>query len=80
MYAVSAYERMFVRWCQMEAVTQHELGQRIADARRGKGWTQGQLAERVGLTQTAVSRIETGTRAALPSTRAGDLPDRFAGS
>jgi transcriptional regulator with XRE-family HTH domain len=47
----------------MEAVTQRELGQRIADARRGKGWTQGQLAERVGLTQTAVSRIETGTRA-----------------
>jgi Zn-dependent peptidase ImmA (M78 family)/transcriptional regulator with XRE-family HTH domain len=47
----------------MQAVTQQELGQRIADARRGKGWTQGQLAERVGLTQTAVSRIETGTRA-----------------
>jgi Zn-dependent peptidase ImmA (M78 family)/transcriptional regulator with XRE-family HTH domain len=47
----------------MEAVTQQELGQRIAGARRGKGWTQGQLAERVGLTQTAVSRIETGTRA-----------------
>ena len=47
----------------MEAVTQQELGQRIADARRSKGWTQGQLAERIGLTQTAVSRIETGTRA-----------------
>jgi Zn-dependent peptidase ImmA (M78 family)/transcriptional regulator with XRE-family HTH domain len=47
----------------MEAVTQQELGQRLADARRGKGWTQGQLAERVDLTQTAVSRIETGTRA-----------------
>ena len=47
----------------MEAVTQHELGQRIADVRRGKGWTQGQLAERIGLTQTAVSRIETGARA-----------------
>ena len=47
----------------MEAVTQQELGERIADARRSKGWTQGQLAERVGLTQTAVSRIETGTRA-----------------
>jgi transcriptional regulator with XRE-family HTH domain len=28
-----------------------------------RGWTQGQLAERVGLTQTAVSRIDTGTRA-----------------
>jgi Zn-dependent peptidase ImmA (M78 family)/transcriptional regulator with XRE-family HTH domain len=47
----------------MEAVTQQELGKRIADARRSKGWTQGQLAERVGLVQTAVSRIETGTRA-----------------
>jgi transcriptional regulator with XRE-family HTH domain len=47
----------------MEAVTQQELGRRIAAARRGKGWTQGQLAERIGLTQTAVSRIETGARA-----------------
>jgi transcriptional regulator with XRE-family HTH domain len=47
----------------LKAVTQQELGQRIADARRSKGWTQGQLAERVGLTQTAVSRIETGARA-----------------
>jgi Zn-dependent peptidase ImmA (M78 family)/transcriptional regulator with XRE-family HTH domain len=47
----------------MEAVTQQELGRRIADARRGLGWTQGALAERVGLTQTVVSRIETGSRA-----------------
>jgi Zn-dependent peptidase ImmA (M78 family)/transcriptional regulator with XRE-family HTH domain len=46
----------------MEAVTQQELGRRIADARRGLGWTQGALAERVGLTQTVVSRIETGSR------------------
>jgi Zn-dependent peptidase ImmA (M78 family)/transcriptional regulator with XRE-family HTH domain len=47
----------------MNAVTQRELGQRIADARRGRGWTQEDLAERVGLTQTVMSRIETGTRA-----------------
>jgi Zn-dependent peptidase ImmA (M78 family)/transcriptional regulator with XRE-family HTH domain len=47
----------------METVTQQELGRRIADARRGLGWTQGALAERVGLTQTVVSRIETGSRA-----------------
>ena len=48
---------------RMKAVDQHELGRRIADARRGRGWTQGELAARVGLTQTAVSRIETGARA-----------------
>ena len=47
----------------MEAVTQQELGRRIADARRGLRWTQGALAERVGLTQTVMSRIETGSRA-----------------
>jgi Zn-dependent peptidase ImmA (M78 family)/transcriptional regulator with XRE-family HTH domain len=47
----------------MEAVTQQELGQRIAGARRDRGWTQAELAARVGLTQTVVSRIETGARA-----------------
>jgi Zn-dependent peptidase ImmA (M78 family)/transcriptional regulator with XRE-family HTH domain len=47
----------------MKAVSRHELGERVADARRRKGWTQGELAARVGLTQTSVSRIETGVRA-----------------
>jgi Zn-dependent peptidase ImmA (M78 family)/transcriptional regulator with XRE-family HTH domain len=47
----------------MEAVTQQELGQRIAGARRDRSWTQAELAARVDLTQTAVSRIETGARA-----------------
>ena len=36
----------------MQAVTQSELGRRVADARQGRGWTQGELAGRVGLTQT----------------------------
>jgi DNA-binding XRE family transcriptional regulator len=44
----------------MHAVTQQELGQRIADARRARRWTQGELAGRVGLDQTAMSRIERG--------------------
>src|SRR5918992_2043677 len=47
----------------MQAVTQQELGGRIAEARHALGWTQSELAERAGLTQTAVSRIETGSRA-----------------
>jgi Zn-dependent peptidase ImmA (M78 family)/transcriptional regulator with XRE-family HTH domain len=47
---------------EMKAVSQHELGERVADARRRKGWTQGELAARVGLSQTSVSRIETGVR------------------
>ena len=48
----------------MDAVTQQELGQRIAGARRDRGWTQAELATRVDLTQTAVSRIESARRLA----------------
>src|SRR5918993_751937 len=47
----------------MEAVTQQELGQRIPGPRRDRGWTQTELGAWFGLTQTAVSRIETGARA-----------------
>jgi Zn-dependent peptidase ImmA (M78 family)/transcriptional regulator with XRE-family HTH domain len=46
----------------MNAVTQQELGKRIAEARRAKRLSQGELAGRVGLDQAAVSRIETGSR------------------
>lgn len=35
------------------------IGNRIREARKAKGWTQAQLAERSGLTQAAVSRIES---------------------
>jgi len=38
------------------------LGQRTADARRQRGWTQEQLAEEMGVAAVTVSRWETGQR------------------
>ena len=43
------------------------LGKRIARERRLADLTQGELAERLGITQASVSQIESGTR--TPSTR-----------
>ena len=40
---------------QLEAI-----GARIAAARRARGWTQGGLAERVGVSRSAVAQWETG--------------------
>lgn len=45
------------------AITQSELGKRIASARSRRRLSQSELAEAVGLTQSAVSRIESGERA-----------------
>lgn len=44
------------------ALTQAHLAARIARARERAGLSQSELAERVGLTQSAISRIETGAR------------------
>jgi Zn-dependent peptidase ImmA (M78 family)/DNA-binding XRE family transcriptional regulator len=44
------------------ALTQAELGRRIARARELSQMSQGQLAEAVGLGQSAISRIESGER------------------
>jgi len=41
------------------------LGKNIATHRRYRGWTQHELAEKVGIDSVTVSRIETGT--SLPS-------------
>ena len=41
------------------------LGRNIAHERRAKGWTQQELAEKVGIESVTLSRIETGT--SLPS-------------
>ncbi|MFF2850252.1 helix-turn-helix domain-containing protein [Streptomyces sp. NPDC058001] len=51
-----------------------DVGARIGEARRAAGLTQGQLAERVGLDRTAISKIESGTRriGALELTRLAD--------
>ncbi len=37
-----------------------QLGARIADRRRAHGWTQGQLADRMGVSPQAVSKWEHG--------------------
>lgn len=42
--------------------TQKQLGARLAEARRSAGLTQEQLAQRIGLDRSAVSRVESGTR------------------
>jgi transcriptional regulator with XRE-family HTH domain len=38
------------------------FGQRVRAARRGKPWTQEQLAEKTGLNLVQISRIERGVR------------------
>jgi transcriptional regulator with XRE-family HTH domain len=38
------------------------LGKRLKDARRAKGWTQQELAERTGLTAAFLSYLENGSR------------------
>ncbi len=37
-----------------------DIGARIAAARRARGWTQGELAEQVGVSRSAVAQWETG--------------------
>src|SRR5215210_3690942 len=37
----------------------NSLGQRIAGLRAGRGWTQQQLADRLGVSRVAVSHLET---------------------
>jgi transcriptional regulator with XRE-family HTH domain len=37
-----------------------DVGGRIAAARRARGWTQGELAEAVGVSRSAVAQWETG--------------------
>ena len=47
-----------------------QVGQRVAQARRDRGFTQEQLAEAVGIEAVSLSRLETGDRALSLSTLA----------
>lgn len=38
------------------------LGQRVREARRARGWSQSELAERSGVSRPTVARIEAGTQ------------------
>lgn len=51
------------------ARTPRQLGNLIRRARKQRGWSQSQLAERVGLRQGTISLIETGN----PATRVDTL-------
>lgn len=46
------------------ARTPRQIGTTIQRARKRRGWTQAQLAERAGLRQATISSIETGDKPA----------------
>ena len=46
--------------------SENSIGVRIRAARKSKGMTQRELGEHLGLDQTAVSKLETGTYEATP--------------
>ena len=45
------------------------LGRRIARLRNGRGWTQQELAARLAVSRVAVSHLESGAMASIPSER-----------
>lgn len=45
-----------------------ELRARLANLRKAKGLTQAEVAERIGVTQATVSRLESGSRSPDPLT------------
>lgn len=46
-----------------------EMGQRVAQLRKEHGWTQGELAEKVGRDEQYLSKVERGERRPGPKTR-----------
>lgn len=47
------------------------MGQRVASLRKDKGWTQGELAKKIGRDEQYLSKVERGERRPGPKTRNG---------
>jgi transcriptional regulator with XRE-family HTH domain len=45
-----------------DSLSQQEIGQRIAQLRRQKGWSQEDLARNIGLSRSALAQVELGNR------------------
>lgn len=43
-------------------ISKKEIGERLATLRKGRGWTQLELAERVGISRSSLTQIELGKR------------------
>jgi putative transcriptional regulator len=52
------------------------MGQRVRAIREGKGWSQKELADRIGMTRTAITNLECG-RQKLPLDRLYKIADVF---
>ncbi len=50
----------------MLATDENLRRRRLREARRGKGWTQFDLARRVGVSESQIAKIETGRAAPEP--------------
>lgn len=56
--AMAALQDPKTKWVDYDAVKLQWAGQRIAEARKARGWSQAELGKRMGLAQTQISRIE----------------------
>ena len=60
------FKRIFIVWA-VKMMDYYEIGQRIRKFRKARGLSQEQLAERVGISMTHMSHIETAnTKLSLP--------------
>ena len=55
----------------MQGLDYSKIGQRIRQVRKAKGWTQGALAEKCGISMSFMGHIERGTRIMSMDTFAG---------
>ena len=46
----------------MNGLNQEELGKSVKETRLAKGWTQQQVADKVGISRSLLAKFETGNR------------------